>query len=68
MTKKDYEAFAAMIRDNILSHANYQNEYYDGRISGYNEALEDMAYDMSRIFAADNPRFDKKIFIKACGL
>jgi hypothetical protein len=63
MTKKDYEAFAAMIRDNTLIQRP-DNE----RDVGYNFALEDMAHDMVRIFEADNERFNKKLFLEACGL
>jgi len=73
MTKKDYEAFAAMIKDNFLGEKNYydsdpEDPYGDGKIVGYNWALEDMALDMCKIFAEDNERFDKKKFLEACGL
>jgi len=61
MTKKDYEAFATMIRDNTLVEKSERDV-------GYNFALEDMAYDMCVIFAADNERFDKEKFLEACGL
>jgi len=68
MTKKDYEAFATIIKDNLRSYGYHQDEYEDGRTQGYNDALEDIAHNMCTIFAADNERFDKKIFLKACGI
>ncbi len=68
MTRKDYEAFAAIIRDNKHDYDYHQDEYYDGKTDGYNDCLEDMALEMITIFTADNERFDKKRFLEACGL
>lgn len=31
------------------------------------EALRELALELSREFKADNPRFDKEKFLKACG-
>lgn len=66
MTRKDYEAFASMIKDNELSYGGEMDELQLHYISGYNDALSDMAGNMCNIFAADNNRFDKDRFLKAC--
>ena len=63
MTKKDYEAFAAMIHDNRLIERPENDKDV-----GYNWALRDMAYDMCTIFAEDNPNFNEARFLEACGL
>jgi hypothetical protein len=36
--------------------------------TGYIVAWNDCAYGMADIFTADNSRFDKERFLKACGL
>jgi len=74
MTRKDYEAFANILL--IESNANWEyppgvGESF-GRAEcfrhGYREACKNIAFDLISIFEADNPRFDKERFIKACGL
>jgi hypothetical protein len=64
MTRKDYEKFAEMIRYNKANpgivNADAEN--------GYQIALMDMAQHMADIFRADNPRFDRGRFLKACGI
>jgi hypothetical protein len=56
MTRKDYIRFAAMLK---------QARYYtavDFR------TLELIVKDSAQIFAADNERFDRSRFLKACGV
>lgn len=54
MSRKDYEAFAAILARNasILSVA----------------ATRRLAEQMADVFAADNPQFDRKRFYTACGV
>lgn len=54
MTRKDYEALAALVAD-VKSQA---------RSIGY----EALAYRLADILAADNSRFDKVKFLQACGV
>jgi hypothetical protein len=54
MTRKDYIRFAAMLK-HIRPH------WKD------NECLDDVANRMCAIFKADNARFDRAKFLKACG-
>jgi hypothetical protein len=63
VTKKDYEKFAEMISYNKAHHMFVG----DAKI-GYRIALLDVSHMMANIFAADNSRFDKERFLKACGL
>lgn len=65
MTRQNYQAMADQIADQmegnpINSSANF--------ICGYARATVDMANRMADVFAADNPRFDRERFLKACGL
>jgi hypothetical protein len=55
MTRKDYIRFAAMLK-HIRPH------WKD------NECLDDVANRMCAIFKADNARFDRAKFLKACGV
>lgn len=54
MTKKDFEAFATMIRE-------YADDY-DLNI----EQRSDLAERTAHIFERANPRFDRVRFIEAC--
>jgi len=54
MTRKDYEAFAAIVKD--LNEFRFDN----------NMAL--VAAKMATVFAADNERFDARRFYAACGV
>lgn len=66
MTRKDYVKFAEMIRgrhDEIVEV--WYVKHSDIYIRKYEE-LNAMALQMSKIFAEDNPRFDRDRFIEAC--
>jgi hypothetical protein len=52
--------FADMMDDMSIIGSNF--------IAGYARAIVDAANNMADIFEADNPRFDRDKFIKACGL
>jgi len=54
MTRKDYEAFAAIVKD--------LNEFR------FDTAMVLVAAKMATVFAADNERFDAGRFYAACGI
>ena len=61
MTKKDYIKFANMIRSQIQD-ADSERDWYA------RESAIRTASDAASIFKADNPRFDREQFLKACGI
>jgi hypothetical protein len=58
MTRKDYVAIAAAIKETGKYH-----EHDDAA-----DALAFLARDLAATLAADNPRFDRARFLKACGV
>lgn len=69
MTKKDYEAIAAAFHGALQSRkiawaaANDAGKQHMGdQIVGYQDAINMVA----SVLAADNPRFDRERFLKAC--
>ena len=54
MTRKDYQAVATLL-DQLRNDCD-------------NCTLEEVARGLARIFAADNPRFDRARFFEACGI
>lgn len=58
MSKKDYVAVAAVF-------APMAGEMGD---SCCEAVVEDIANKLADVFAADNPRFDRAVFLKACGV
>lgn len=57
MSRKDYVAFARIIKTNLeISHSPLERVTVKG-----------VATDMADLFAADNPRFDRQKFLTACG-
>lgn len=68
MTRKDYEAIAREFNDQVsalrvfLAH-NDQDLMAKAQLV----AVECMADRLARVFAQDNPRFDRQKFGKACG-
>ena len=66
MTRKDYIKFADMIRcrhDEIVEV--WYVKHSDIYLRKYEE-LDAMAREMAKIFAEDNPRFDRDRFMTAC--
>ena len=60
MTKKDYEAIAAAIaHTKMLADSNGYGAY---------STLEEVAEQLAAVMAADNERFDRARFLKACGV
>ena len=69
-SKKDHVAVAATLRRMANDIENGYNAG-EGDLHGRDEftyRLRVIARDMAAYFAADNPRFDTRIFFKACGL
>lgn len=68
MTKKHFEAIAA-----IIHQANiFDTDPAAGFDEGYSVGIEDcaslIAESMADYFAKENPSFDRKRFLKACGM
>jgi predicted metal-dependent hydrolase len=61
MTKKDYIVFARMVKDLRKSESHYDKE------SMAVVRVVDVEDALANIFAADNGRFDRERFYKACG-
>lgn len=74
MTKKDFEATAAIIKNRravyqtVSVRSRPRNDHAVGFDYGALNALEVVALDMADMFAADNPRFDRARFLAACGI
>lgn len=63
VTKKHYKAIAEIINYQVRYNANADpNE--DGSLM----VCEDIAKELADYFAEDNPNFNRKKFLKACGL
>ena len=58
MSRKDYVAVAAIIRAEILCYIGTQAEV----------AAVTIGKRMADYFQSDNPRFDRKKFLAACGI
>ena len=65
-TKKDFESTARIIAGLIADASAGQpiTPFREGVIF----AARDMAEKFAYLYAADNPRFDRARFLKACGL
>jgi hypothetical protein len=61
MTRKDYEAIARAIR---LFHEDDERD----PIHTASGAVEYVASNIADVMSADNPRFDRARFLKACGV
>lgn len=62
MTRKDYQLIAESIKISMRYEAsNLENE------SGI-DAVKNVAYDLAKALASDNPRFDKERFLVAAGI
>lgn len=65
MTRKDYEAMAQAFRQALQARL--------ARVDGYErqaacDGFADAVHVAASVFAADNPRFDRERFLKACGV
>lgn len=59
MSKKHYEAIASNFRHHV--------EHVVASFTNEKDLLRSLAESMAADFAHDNPQFDTKRFIKACG-
>jgi hypothetical protein len=66
MTRKDYVAIAAAFKLCLDNRRQAQAEtgMFAEQIAGFIDAVNITA----AVFAADNPRFDRERFLKACGV
>lgn len=55
MTKKHYEAIAAIVREHTTKHADWY-------------ALVQATKQMADYFTTENPKFDRARFLQACGI
>ena len=65
MTKKHYTAIANIIRLQLRSADNHTRKEHR-EIERY--ADESTAHQLADYFATDNPRFNREMFLTACGL
>ena len=63
MTRKDFEAVAEILRTN--SHVVGRSEDFD---NGAFYAGRSIARELSQLFKRENPLFDAKKFLSACGI
>ena len=73
MTKKDYVvAIAAAINNGTIvfpDAANASNaDRYEAFMAGANDQVKQLARHIAGVMQADNPRFDREQFMKACGI
>lgn len=61
MTKKHYEAIAAIIASTYRNAALYKD-------AGRTDTLETIAARLADYFATDNKLFDRSRFLAACGI
>jgi hypothetical protein len=65
MTKKHYEAIASILRGSYeVAQENEQN----GMAIGETERVEVLANELAAYFTQDNPRFNREMFLTACGI
>lgn len=66
-TKKHYEETARIINDarNIRALVT-KHEAEEEYVNGYRAAALHISLRLSRMFSADNPRFDAERFARAC--
>lgn len=71
MTKKDYEAIAAIINARTVCFPNACNAdsaaRYEAFMDGSRDQLQQIVRGLCEVFMRDNPRFDADKFLKACG-
>lgn len=63
MTRKDYVAIAAAVRDS-LEHQAITIDYREG----WNAAASSIAHRLADTLALGNERFDRERFLRACGV
>lgn len=66
MTRKDYEKIAAILFPFAHNSKDFPDKTESDR--GITYAGKEIANRMADMLAADNPRFDRARFLRACGL
>jgi len=59
MTRKDYVAIAAALKD---ARRPFDGDFGDG----FAEGVDNAAVELAKVLAKDNPRFDRARFLNAC--
>jgi hypothetical protein len=65
MTRKDYEAIADIIRRQMKAS---EHSWKTDELTPAQEAIRKTAIHLAVTFGDMNPRFNREIFYKACGL
>lgn len=77
MTRKDYEMIAANIRAELDTASTIDEvpcAHHDGMVrqgglvDGHRQAARSIACSIASALEAENPRFDRERFMRACGL
>lgn len=74
MTKKDFEAVAAVIKDRriffqlIAAPSPAENIDPTGFDLGLALAIDHVAFELAKAFEQNNPHFDRARFLAACGI
>lgn len=72
MTKKDCAVIAAAINSGTVMFpdaANASNaDRYEAFMAGANDQVKQIVRRIADVMMADNTRFDRKRFLKACGI
>ena len=69
MNKKDWEKFASLIfNKTIVAEPIIYSLQKDAYLTGARQQVKFIAEGMCSLFAADIPRFNRKRFLKACGI
>jgi hypothetical protein len=63
MTRKDYVALAAALRDTLLINLSTPDQ-----LAGAKAAHHSAVTRVAVVLARDNPRFDRARFLAACGV
>lgn len=65
MTRQNFEAVANAIEAKMdASDPNDESNFF----AGYARGIMDTAETLADVFVANNPRFDRERFLKACGV
>lgn len=64
MTKKDYQAIAAI----FVKYDSDPESDTDAFDAGHTTAVRDIAWQLCEVFKRDNPRFNRERFLAACGI
>ena len=65
MTRKNFEAIAAIVKDEVEATLPLSDP---ATIVGAAYGIEELAKSLADYFASDNPNFDRRRFLTACGL